>query len=362
MKLTPETTTKNDFYRETIDEFYKNKDSIIEMAKIISYDKDRLVARVYTISSQQYRDDVPIFFPAMHLNTGIISPPVINSTSLLFWGPDRQPFLLPIQLTVPNVQVKNGVTKLNASPGFHDELLSLKNIQGGEHLFKSLGGAYMFLKNIGEVELGTSRMHRLTLSEKDGSLETVSERIRQEIGNSSFYFGPASMDSNIDTRTNLFLEVDETSQETEQLQTIDDNTLLDNVLNDNLDSVGLVKPPKILTQQMVHVFDSEGQVEIDAQDGTELFEKKVMTKDGATRTETLSKNGRKVIKTSVGSTETEIVVSHNEVMVTQERVVDGVTKSTHIGINEAGNIVCSQDGQQFELWPLLKWFYEERTM
>jgi hypothetical protein len=362
MKLTRENVPKNDYYRETLDEFFSNKDSIMEMAKIISYDKERLVARVYTISSQQYRDDVPIFFPSMYLNTGIISPPVIDSTSLLFWGPDRQPFLLPIQLTVPNVVVSNGVTKLNASPGFYDELLSLKNIQGGEHLIKSLGGAYLFLKNIGEVELGTSRLHRLTLSEKDGSLETVSERIRQEIGNSQFYFGPASMDSNVDTRTNLFFEMDETSNETSQLQTIDNNTLLENVLSENLDSVELVNNPKIYTYQAGHVFDSEGQVEFDLHDGTELFEKKVMTKDNAARVEQLYKQGRKVIKTTLGDSETEIVVSHSEVIITQERVVDGVSKSTHIGINEAGNIVCAQDGKQYDLWPLLKWFYEQRTV
>lgn len=362
MKFTRDSVPKNDYYRETLDEFFSNKDSIMEMAKILNYDRERLVARVYTISSQQYRDDVPIFFSSMHFNTGIISPPMIGSTSLLFWGPDRQPFLLPIQLTVPNIEVKNGITKLNASPGFHDELLSLKNIQSGEHLLKSFGNAYLFLKNIGEVELGTSRLHRLTLSEKDGSLETVSERVRQEIGNSRFYFGPASMDSNIDTRTNLFFEMDETSNETSQLQTMDDNTLLENVLSDNLDSIELVNTPKIYTYQAGHVFDSGGQVEIDSYDGTELFEKKVMEKDGATRTEQLSKQGRKVIKTTLGDAETEIVVSHSEVMVTQERVVDGVMKSTHIGINEAGNIVCSQDGTQYELWPLLKWFYEQRTV
>src|SRR4051812_21944292 len=105
---------KNDYYSETIGEFFKDKDSVMEMAKIIEYDKERLVARVYTMSSQQYRNDVPVFFPSMYLNTGSFSPPVKNSTSLLFWGPDRQPFLLPIQLTVPNITVTNGITKLNA--------------------------------------------------------------------------------------------------------------------------------------------------------------------------------------------------------------------------------------------------------
>jgi hypothetical protein len=353
---------KNDYYSEKIAEFFANKDSIIEMAKIISYDKERLVARVYTISSQQYRDDVPVFFPSMYLNTGIISPPVIGSTSLLYWGPDRQPFLLPVQLTIPNVSITNGVTKLNASPGFYDEILGLKNIQGGEHLIRSMGGSYLFLKNIGEVELGTSRLHRLTLSEKDGAFDLVSQRIRAEVGNARFYFGPASMDSNVDTRTNFFLEFDENADETSQMPTIDDNTLLDSVLNNNMDSVSLVPTPKIFTQQMIHVLGEEGVAETDEVDGTELFSKSELNKAGAIRTETLSKGGRKVITTSLGDTQTDVIVSPSEVKIVQQRLVDGVANSTHIGINSIGQVVCSQNGVEYDIMPMLKWFYEQRTV
>lgn len=362
MKLTNSPSVqKNDYYSDTIEEFFAGKDSVIEMAKIINYDKERLVAKVYTINSQQYRDDVPVFFPSMYLNTGIISPPVIGSTSLLYWGPDRQPFLLPVQLTVPSVSVVNGVTKLNASPGLYDEILSLKNIQGGEHLLRSMGGAYLFLKNIGEIELGTSRLHRLTLSEKDGALDLVSQRIRAEVGNARFYFGPASIDSNVDNRTNFFLEIDENSDETSQMPTIDDNTLLDSVMNNKMDTINLVPTPKIFTQQMVHVLGEEGVAETDEVDGTELFSKSELNKNGAIRTETLSKGGRKVIRTSLGGSQTDIIVSPSEVKIVQQRIVDGVNNSTHIGINSTGQIICSQNGAEYDLMPMLKWFYEERV-
>jgi hypothetical protein len=269
--------------------------------------------------------------------------------------------LLPIQLTVPNVAVVNGVNKLNASPGYYDEVLSLKNIQGGEQLIRSLGGAYIFLKNMGEVEIGTSRLHRLALSEKDGAFDLSVQRIREEIGNSRIYFGPASIDSNVDTRTNFFFELDENSDETSQMPTIDDNTLLENVLNDTTDSINLVPTPKIFTIQAGHVFNAEGEVELDEQDGTELFLKQELIKDGARRTETISKQGRKVVTTSFEDSETQIEVSHSDVWIRHQRTVDGIEKSTHIGINSAGQIVCSQDGKEYELMPMLKWFYEQRT-
>ena len=152
----------NSFYRKTIEMMFEGKDSILELAKVLKYDPERQVCRIYTLTSTQYKDDVPLYFSSLYQNTGVISPPVEGSTSMVLWGPDRQPFLLPVQITTPYIQVEKAVAKLNASPTIIDKMLTLQNIQGGEHLIRSLGGAYMFLKNLGDVELGTHRLHRLS--------------------------------------------------------------------------------------------------------------------------------------------------------------------------------------------------------
>lgn len=352
---------KNDYYSSIVGDFLSGKDSNMEMAKIIQYDSERLVAKVFTISSKQYKEDVPVFFPAMYLNTGIISPPVEGSTSLLFWGPDRQPFLLPIQLTIPNYTVQNGVSKINASPGFHNELLSLKNIQGGELLFRSLGGAYLFAKNLGDIELGTPRLHRFSISQKDGAADLHSERLRFDIANHRLYLGAASMDSNIDTRTHFYFDLEEQSSPTTLLTASDDdNTLLEKVLTDQLDTIALADNPKLLTYQMGHVFSEQGELEIDDFDGTELFSKKEITKGNVRRTHHISKGGREVIKTTDGSTETEVVISCKDVGISQQRLVDGVPKKTHIGIDSDGRIICGMDDKKYDLLHMLEWFYEQQ--
>ena len=125
---------KNDYYRQTLDQIYSLKDSVIELAKVIEYDSARQVARVYTMTSGQYKDDVPVHFPSLYQNSGIISPPVKDSTSMLIWGADRQPYLLPVQITTPAVQVNQGLTNINASPSLIDALLTLQNIKGGDCL------------------------------------------------------------------------------------------------------------------------------------------------------------------------------------------------------------------------------------
>jgi hypothetical protein len=351
---------KNDFYSSTIEEFFAGKDSMMEMAKIISYDRERLVAKVYTLTSKQYKNDVPVFFPSMHLNTGIISPPAVNSTSFLFWGADRQPYLLPIQFNVPTISVKNGVNTLNASPSFIDQLLSLKNIQGGEHLFRSLGGGYVFLKNTGDVELGTSRLHRMSLIEKDGALDILNERIKAEVGNSRIYLGPLSMDSNKDMRSHFNFQFDETSNKSDQLVPLSDEEILQKLLDDHIDGVQLEETPKIFNYQFGHVLDEHGEIERDEKDGSELFSKQQLKKENASRTEQVSKEGRKVIVVKNNENEIEISYSANEVMIKKEMMVEGVAKTTHIEINEQGEIVCGKDGKTYDLMPVLKWFYEER--
>jgi hypothetical protein len=352
---------KNRYYTDIIKNLYQGKDSIIEMAKILSYDPKRLVASVFTTNSKQYRDDVPVLFPSMCVNNGIISPPGEGSTSLLFWGPDRQPFLLPIQLNIPTVSVQNGVQQIDASPGYANDLLSLENIQSGEHLFRSVGGSYLFLKNSGHVELGTSALHRLVLDESDGSLQATVERVNLGIGTNSFYIGPASMDSNTDTRTHFFFDLKEITDESVLLPEIDDTTLLDQTFNKNTDYITLTDIPSIMTVQMGHVFDSQGNLVTDPQDLSELFSQTIITKNDVTITKQTSKGGREYIKTENVNGSMEVSLTPTDAMITQKRVVDGIEKTTHIEITGDGKIMFGNENFSYDLLPMLQWFYEQRV-
>jgi hypothetical protein len=351
---------KNSYYSSTIEQFYTDKDSVMEMAKIVHFNPERLVARVYTLTSKQYRDEVPVFFPSMYLNTGIITPPVVGSTSLLFWGPDRQPFLLPIQLTVPNRFVEEGISRLSASPGFMDKLLSLKNIQGGELLFRALGNSFLFLKNSGDVELGTSRLHRIHLSTQDGAFNLSNDRIRADVSNSHFYFGPKSEGNYNDLRNHFYFEMSETADNSAELATTDNEELLNNLMNDQLDTITLQKEKKISVTQYGHVFDEEGELVVDASDGTELFHHQVMKKDEIQTVTQLSKGGRKLFSTTNGNRTTTVEISPEIALVSTDRMVNGKILTSEIGIDNNGNIFCAKDGKKYDLWEMLTWFYENR--
>ncbi|PGQ88291.1 hypothetical protein [Priestia megaterium] len=351
---------RNDYYSSTINEFYGGKDSIIELAKVITYDNNKQVAKVYTMTSNQYKDDVPVYFPALYQNTGIISPPVQGSTSMLLWGADRQPFLLPVQITTPAVEVDKGLTNVNASPAVVDVLHTLKNIQGGEHLLRSLGGAYIFLKNLGDVEMGTSRLHRLTVTEKDGALDLLVERIRSDTGNSRFYLGPVSMDSNEDLRTHYYFDLEEYADEPSKIKNVENDDIINHVLADTLDDIEIEDNEKIYKSQKGHVFSESGELQYDSVDGTELFSEDIFEKEGVKRVEQLSKGGRKVIRTSTSDSQTEVTVSASEVFINRNSVTNQGTKSTTIRIDENGQLLCGQDGKEYDLIPMLKWFYEQR--
>ena len=350
---------KDKFYSETIDSFYRGKDSIIEMGKIVSYDKERLVARVYTLTSKQYLEDIPVMFPAMHFNTGMISPPVKNSTGMILWGADRQPFLLPVQYIIPSQSVKDGVNTTNASPAVFDDLLTLRNVESGEHLMRSLGGAYVFARNNGEIEFGTPHLHICRIT-PDGTLELIVDRIKTEIGNSWFYFGPTSVEGTEDDRTRIAFEFDESTDETKQLPNLNDKEFLEAIMNDRDEEIELEPTPKLLRYQMGHVYNEMGDIQIDNEDGSELLSKSVLEKDDHTRIVTVSKSGRKVVHTSKPGIETEVITSASELDMIQRRVVDGEVETTHIGINEDGNIFCTKNEKSFDLFPMLEWFYEQR--
>lgn len=350
----------NSFYRKTIEMMFEGKDSILELAKVLKYDPERQVCRIYTLTSTQYKDDVPLYFSSLYQNTGVISPPVEGSTSMVLWGPDRQPFLLPVQITTPYIQVEKAVAKLNASPTIIDKMLTLQNIQGGEHLIRSLGGAYMFLKNLGDVELGTHRLHRLSITEKDGALDIMTERIRWDVGCSRYYIGPASMDSNDDLRVHSYFEMEEFADEQNKLNTDDDEDLVNAVLNDQLDLVKIVDNPKIYKSQKGHVFDTGGFLEYDSEDGSELFAKEEFAKDGVQHIEQLSKAGRKVYRTTEPGREIEVFFDAEEAGIRMKRVEQGLWKHTGVHFDRWGGIIVEQDDKQYDLMEVLRWFYEDR--
>lgn len=338
---------------------YQNKDSVLEMAKILSYDSKRLVANVYTMNSNLAVNNVPVLFPSMNLNNGIISPPAINSTSLLFWGPERQPFLLPMQISVPNISVQNGVQSISASPSYADALLTLEHIQPGEQLIRSTGGTYLLLKNNEQLELGTSSLHRFSLNGSNGSMESIIERMNFGIGTNQFYLGPASMDDNTDTRTHFYFNLKETTDETNLLPSIDDTTLLDQTLNQNTDYIALTDIPSIMTSQMSHVFDANGNLVKDDQDETDLFSQKVITKNDVTLTEQTSKGGRKYVKTENSNGSMEISFTPTDASITRKTTVDGIQKTTHIEITNDGKIICGDETATYDLLPMLEWFYTQ---
>lgn len=345
------------YYTGVIDNFYKNKDSVLEMAKILSYDSSLLTANVYTMTSNLAVNNVPVLFTSMNFNNGIISPPAINSTSLLFWGPDRQPFLLPMQINVPNVTVQNGVQQVSASPGYADALLTLENIQPGEHLIRSDGGAYILLKNNGELAMGTSSLHRMALNESNGSFDGIVERINFGIGTNHLYFGPASMADNSDSRTHFYFNMKETTNEIDLLPNIDDTTLLDQVLNKNTDYIALADTVPIMTTQMGHVFDANNNPINDDQDGTELFSQKTITKNDVTITEQISKGGRIYVKSANSNGSMETSFTPMDAKITRTTTVNGVVKNTQIEITNDGKILCGDETGSYDLLPILKWYY-----
>ena len=352
---------RNDYYRQTIDQIYSFKDSIIELVKVLEYDSTRQVARVFTMTSGQYKDDVPVHFPSQFQNCGIISPPAKDSTSMLIWGADRQPYLLPVQITTPAVQVKKGLTNLNASPGLIDALLTLKNIQGGETLIRSLGGAYAFLKNTGDVELGTSQLHRLILSEKDGAVDISTERIRSDTGNSKFYVGPASWHTNEDLRTHCYFELEEYLDESSKINGATEDELINKILTDDIDDIQINEPPKIYVSQKGHVFDQDRNLEIDPEDDTELFEKDIFQKGTVTHVEKLSKGGRKIFHTTGKNTETQVILTPDSIEIKQGHISNGGYTSTSLRIDSEGRILCGRDGNEYDLLPVLQWFYNDPT-
>lgn len=167
-------------YGKLYERMSQNKDSIFEPCLIIRYDPEYVTAYVYCLTSQQYRENVPVLFPSMAFNRGMISPPAAQSTGLLFWGADRQAFLMPAQFIPSSYIQKDGRPVKTGSPSLIDNSFTLRNIEGGEHHISSLNGAFMHVKNIGDIELGTPSAYLFRLSESQKSAELVCPRFHQK--------------------------------------------------------------------------------------------------------------------------------------------------------------------------------------
>lgn len=148
-----------------------NKDSIFEPCMVLSYDPDKVTAQVYCLNSQQQRQHVPVLFPSYIAGVGAISPPAPQSTGLLFWGAERQPFLFPAQFTPLRYEETEDGFIPTASPDLIDSIFSIGKIEGGEHYISSLGGSFIHVKNAGEIELGTSSFIRLSILESDQKID-----------------------------------------------------------------------------------------------------------------------------------------------------------------------------------------------
>ena len=176
-------------YDKLINDIGSKKDSIFEPCRIVSFDSKTLMATTYGIRSKSVKKNVIVMFPSMYMNTGIISFPVKDSVGVNFIGVDNETYFMPAQFFPPIKETKNSSVSSNASPSQFDELLSLENLEPGEHLIRALGGSQIYVRNTGEIEIATSKMHRLSLNELEGSLETIVERTRQQIGHSEFFNG-----------------------------------------------------------------------------------------------------------------------------------------------------------------------------
>lgn len=319
----------NPHYDKLIKGLTEGKDSIFEPCKIVEYQPEKLTARVFFLNSKQHKDDVLVLFPSLFLNTGIIAPPVKDSTALAFWGADKVPYVLPAQFILPKMNPKNGITKPNASPGQIDRSFDLSNVESGEVLLRCLGGSFIHLKNFGEIELGTPKLHRLSLFEHDGKLETSVERTDSLISGYSSYNGPYVTSEHVETNDHhIKIELDDKTPDWSVVGDADDKLLLQNLSNEVLSEEYLTSNP-IWFFQMGNVFDNNDSKVTSSVDGAELFMKAdLKDKAGNLRSTTeISKNGSFLHSVKNGGEETIIEVDSNTASVkangTEMHIGDG---------------------------------------
>lgn len=289
----------NEYYERLMGIVNGNKDSIFEPCKILEFDMSRMVGTVQFLNSKQKREDVIVLFPALFLNSGIISPPPPNTTALAFWGADRIPYVLPAQYMIPDVEVKDGAMKPNASPAKFDSMFDISNIQLGEIMLRSLGGAYVFVKNMGEIEIATQKLHRLTLSESDGSFNVQVDKTTLEVGGLKSKLGEyIKKDGTKTNEQNYRLEAKTSIPQV--VTTLDDRDLAQAILTNNHTGISIEEGSDELTIQALNVFDDEDNKETSPDDGSELLLKSEFKHKGEQTRLTVSKQG--TLKYEVGKT------------------------------------------------------------
>lgn len=326
----------NPHYDKVIKDASANKDSIFEPCRVSSFDTKRLTATTYGIRSKSIKKNVIVLFPSMFMNTGIISFPVKNSVGLTFIGADNETYMLPAQFNLPTKETKNSAVTNNASPAIHDKLLTLENFEPGEHLIRSISGAQVYVRNTGEVELSTPKMHRLSLSELEGSLETVVERTREHVGYAERFNGVYDPKHGDDSNEHhMYATYFEKVPNWETDEVLSKETLR-NLINSetpNENVFPLKEEKPIAKYQMVNVYNEhDDNKKISDVDGEDLFYDFGLKKNERERFGIqLSKGGaQKTTSTSVdGVSETSIIIAnksytiaHKNNSVTNELVVD----------------------------------------
>lgn len=257
-------------YQRMVNQMMGDKDAEFEPCVILNYDSSTMLARVYTLHSKQYRDYVPVLFPSMYLGSGVIAPPAKDSTGILFWGAENQPYLIPAYFLPPTLDVENGKIKQTSSPARVDESLDLSHVEGGEVFLRSLGGAFVHVRNLDEVEVGTSKLHRFTLSGIDGSAELITERMTSHVGGLQTYSGPVS-----DGSTDFHYKVQINDVVPDFLSELDDDELIAQILSDTFNAATVTDTTPIFEMQLGNVYD-ENQVKMQGADGADLFSQGIL--------------------------------------------------------------------------------------
>lgn len=265
----------NPHYDKLLKQLSENKDSIFEPSRIVAFDAKTLTATTYGIRSKTTKKNVVVLFPSMFLNTGIISIPVKDSVGMSFVGADNETYLFPGQYYPPVKETENAQVSTTSSPSVFDELLNLENLEPGEHVVRSLSGTQVYVSN-GEVEMSTAKMHRLSLSELDGTLGLVAEGRHDHIGHSEFYNGTYRPSTKDDSDHHHILEsYCEKVPDWETDEVIDPETLrkLTNINTVNESVFPLLPEQPIAHLQKVNVFDLTTDTALRSLlDGEELFE------------------------------------------------------------------------------------------
>lgn len=363
----------NPYYDKLINNVGSSDDSIFEPCRIEEVNMKTLMAKIYGTRSKQTKENVIILFPSLFMNSGIISVPAIKSFGLSFVGSDNETYLVPGQFIPPKKNVQNNKIKSNGSPAQYDKLLTLENIEPGEHLIKSLSGAQVYLRNTGEIELSTSKLHRLSLSEIDGALEVLLERERKYIGFYEYYNG--AYEENVE-EDSTFHHIRETIYEKIPIWE-SDNALSDSQIKMIADAEGdissffpLIRPVyNLYEMQKANVFDHQGKKKKSLVDDGELYSEEFWrnsegkmrvhqsySKEGALRRVSLDSDTEENVEIIHERDNFSVTLSNPELVsrfeIKKDRTLLQV-KDTKISIEKDGDIEIDLEGDVYSFKELI---------